>query len=227
MGAPAIKLDNITYKYPMGSLIVKNSFLEIHKGEFVILLGSNGKGKSTLLRLIMGLRTPVEGNISVLGLNPQVDHDDLVKRVAYLSQATRIPEELSIGEYLEFVSVLSKEFDIEKANKLLKSFELDSSQIIRTMSTGEKNRASIVAGLSRNPEVLIVDEMTAVLDPIGREVLHSQIQKENEEGKTVVLATNIPEDVKEYADKVIYLGKEGLQDITSKNYLEFYRNADE
>lgn len=219
----SIKLEGLSYKYPLGDSILEDSSFDIEEGEFIILLGKNGTGKSTLLRLLVGLRTPCSGSVSVLGLEPQREHDKLVKKISYLSQSTLLPKDLSVQEYLDFMSIFSEEFSWDYANELIDKFEIDKNQFIGSMSLGESNRATIVAGLARNTDLIIVDEMTAVLDPLGRNILHSELKRLNTESKkTIILATNIPEDVKQYSHKVVFIKNKSINVVKPEDFLKLY-----
>jgi ABC-2 type transport system ATP-binding protein len=198
-----LKISNLSYKYPRGEEIFDDLSLEIKAGEFWILLGQNGSGKSTLINLLLGLRTPVSGSISVLGLDPQLDSVELRKKMFFISHSITHNENSSIKFILENYSILYSNYDTELENELLDLFGLDCEQCMFQLSLGQKSRVQIIAAIASNTPLILIDEISAVLDPMARDHLAKALLNERNKGRSILMATNIPDDSSIDADKII------------------------
>ena len=197
-----LSINDLHYKYPLGGEIFSGANLEIKKGEFSILLGKNGCGKSTLINLLLGHRTPLEGKITILGLDPVKDKIDIRKKMFYMSHLIEHEKHASIAFLLNITKLLYPNYSEEKEKELMDIFELDRDTCINELSLGQACRVQIIAGISSNAELLIIDEITAVLDPLCRKDFTDILIKEAREGKSILMATNIPGDSETKADNV-------------------------
>ncbi len=213
-----IKMENVTYEYK--SLIddsiqqaVKNINIEIKKGEFLAILGHNGSGKSTLAKLMNGLITPTSGDVYVMGMNTKEEDKiwNIREKAGMVFQnpdnqivATIVEEDVAFGP--ENLGIPPKEIR-ERVDKALEIVEMTEykKHAPHLLSGGQKQRVAIAGILAMKPDCIILDEPTAMLDPIGRIEVMNTIKKLNkEENKTIVLITHYMEEAVE-ADRIIVL----------------------
>ncbi len=213
-----IKMENVTYEYK--SLIddsiqqaVKNINIEIKKGEFLAILGHNGSGKSTLAKLMNGLITPTSGDVYVMDMNTKEEDKiwNIREKAGMVFQnpdnqivATIVEEDVAFGP--ENLGIPPKEIR-ERVDKALEIVEMTEykKHAPHLLSGGQKQRVAIAGILAMKPDCIILDEPTAMLDPIGRIEVMNTIKKLNkEENKTIVLITHYMEEAVE-ADRIIVL----------------------
>ena len=204
---------NLTYRYTSDATAIDNVTLEVNEGEFVAVIGHNGSGKSTLARLFNGLLQPTEGDVFVDGLNTK-DTDRLFDVRKTVGVVFQNPDNQLVASIVEDDIAFGAEnlgIDREEIGKRI-DFALDTvgMQQFRhstptKLSGGQKQRIAIAGVLAIMPKVLILDESTAMLDPVGRREVMSVVNKLNKEkGMTIIDITHYMEEIV-YADKVVVL----------------------
>ena len=209
----AIKLEGVTFSYPNHNTpVIKNLSLSVDKGEFLCVLGENGSGKSTLSRLINGLLLPSSGTVEVFGLDTK-NRDtvyEIRKNVGMVFQnpdnqmiATIVEDDIAFGP--ENLGI-SREEIAKRIDFALKSVNMEKFKRVagQKLSGGQKQRIAIAGALAVMPEILILDESTAMLDPLGREEVLSVVKNLNDNGMTVILITHYMDEAL-LADRVIVL----------------------
>ena len=216
----AVNISQVNYSLGKHKRILDSINETIEAGMFVALLGENGAGKTTLLDLLMGFRKSTSGEISIDGQNPVLDPWEMRQDIAYLSEKVDIPGDWSVEEYLQFNRFFYNDYSIEMEKHLIAELKIDIKNRLGNMSAGEVRRAQVVGALSIKPRLILVDEITAVLDIIGRRKFMRMLADQNKEnGCTVILATNILEDLENYASH-IFLIRNG-QKLLFKSMQEF------
>jgi len=201
-----LKVKNISYKVPYSDYILENISFEVSEGQFLGILGRNGVGKTTLMDLLMGFRPHTEGEIEIFGEDPRSLHRTYLNKVCFISQDVQIKGDLEIKQYLKMVSQLYPKYSKDDEKRLLSYFSLDEKSKIDLLSTGQQKKVQVVAAFACNPEILLIDEITAVLDPETRGQFFKILQEYKTERKlSIVLATNIAEDLITQADKVLFI----------------------
>ena len=207
----AIDVTALDYKYPLGNEILKEANYHLPKGGFHVILGKNGTGKSTFLHLLMGYRMPTGGEIKLLGLDPIKDQVELKQKIAYISHSIELPKKISVRDFLDMNATFYPSYNKDKERELLKVFEIDESKSLFQLSTGQNRRVLLIAAFSRQSELIIIDEMTAVLDPLAREELITLLDRERKDsGCSIILATNIPDDITSHIDSVWHIRQNKL-----------------
>lgn len=239
----AITLEHVEYKYsegtPMETEALHDISLEIRDGEFIGLIGHTGSGKSTLIQHLNGLMKATSGDIKYNGSSIYAEGfsmKDLRSRVGLVFQ---YPEH-QLFEVDVFTDVcfgpknqgLSKEETEERAKEALSLVGLGESYYKKSpleLSGGEKRRAAIAGVLAMKPEVLILDEPTAGLDPKGRDEILGQLEKlHKEQGMTVILVSHSMEDVAKYVDRIMVMNHGDLVfDDKPKAVFSHYRELEE
>lgn len=205
-----IKIDNLS-KFYGNHAAIESISLKIEKGEIVGLLGPNGAGKSTTMNIITGYISATEGSVLIDGFDILKNPVHAKKRIGYLPEIPPLYMDMTVEEYLNFVSKLKK---VEKNNikehidVILESIKLSDvrKRLIKNLSKGYKQRVGLAQAIVGNPEVLILDEPTVGLDPkqiIEIRDLISKLGKEH----TIILSSHILSEVSAICDRVIIINK--------------------
>jgi len=182
---------------------VKDVSLTVPKGTVFGLLGVNGAGKSTIIKMVMGHLRPTTGEIRVLGRALGEDLLGIRSRVAYVSENRYLYEWMTVEESVRFTRAFHETWDDKKAADLLKRFSLPAEKKVRQLSRGNRARLCLLLALSFNPELIVLDEPTSGLDPIvRRDFIENIVAEIAEEGKTVLFSSHIVEEVERVADYV-------------------------
>lgn len=221
----ALELKNLSYVYgtgtPFEKTAVNNLSLSIEKGEFIGIMGHTGSGKSTLVQMLNGLMKPTSGQVLLDGEDIWANPKDIRKIRFKVGMVFQYPEyqlfEETVAKDIAFgpTNMGKSGAELEKAVNDAARFTGLKDELLEKspfdLSGGEKRRAAIAGVIAMNPEVLVLDEPTAGLDPMGRDVLLSQIVQYHKERKnTVILVSHSMEDIARVADKIIVMNKSNL-----------------
>lgn len=184
--------------------VLKGITTSFEPGQVVSVLGPNSSGKTTLIKSILGMVIPDSGTITFNGTDIRTN-PSYKNHIGYMPQIGRYPDNMKIGQLIAMMKDIRNSKSIDE--ELLEQFDLPSiyQKPMRTLSGGTRQKVSAVLAFMFNPEVLILDEPTAGLDPVASEILKAKIHKEKENGKLILLTSHIMSEVDELADKVLYL----------------------
>lgn len=199
-----IKIEKLEKRF--GKLQVLDQVdLQIQKGKITAIVGPNGSGKTTLIKSILGLVKPDGGNIYI---NDQRLNGDWQyrKHIGYMPQIASFPENLRVEEILYMVKDLRKQ-ENQLDEELLLTFALENemSKPLRTLSGGTRQKVSATIAFLFNPDILILDEPTAGLDPAASSKLKQKIFTEKSRGKTIILTSHIMSEVEQMAEDLAFL----------------------
>jgi ABC-2 type transport system ATP-binding protein len=186
---PVIEVEDLVKRYDGVPVVDRVSF-DVDRGEIFAILGPNGAGKTTTVESIAGLRHPDGGKISVLGLDPAEDVDDLRKVLGIQLQESQMPDRIEVWEALDlYASFYETSADW---NELLERLGLAEKRNTRyaKLSGGQKQRLSIALALVGRPEIAILDELTTGLDPKARRDTWAVIEELRDTGVTILLVTH-------------------------------------
>ena len=230
-----IKVENLTKDYGAGRGIFDISFT-INKGEVFGFVGTNGSGKTTTIRHIMGFLKAREGSVKVLGLDAWKNSSEIKKYVSYIPGEIAFPD-LNTGTlFLKSQAELLNLNDMTYANELISRLQLDTSANLKRMSKGMKQKTAIVAALMANKDILILDEPTTGLDPLMREVFLDIILEEKQKGKTILMSSQMFDELEITCDRVALILNGRIIDIaeidklknpTYRMYKIEFKNTDE
>jgi len=176
--------------------------LEVRAGEVHGLLGPNGAGKTTTLRVLLGLLRPDSGTARLLGGDPWRDAERLHRRLAYVPGEVVLWPNLTGGEVIDLLGRLRGGLDVKRRADLLERFELDPTKKARAYSKGNRQKVALVAALSSDVELLLLDEPTAGLDPLMDAVFRECLVDFRKQGRTALLSSHILSEVEALADRV-------------------------
>ena len=176
--------------------------LEVRAGEVHGFLGPNGSGKTTTIRILLGLLRADAGTVQLLGGDPWRDAVALHRRLAYVPGDVNLWPKLTGGEVIDLLGRLRGDLDSRRRDELLERFELDPTKRSRTYSKGNRQKVALVAALASSAELLLLDEPTAGLDPLMEAEFQSCIREVRSEGRTVLLSSHILAQVEVLCDRV-------------------------
>lgn len=190
------------YKEFDNKQILKDINLKIPRGKIIGLLGKNGTGKSTLIKLINDLLTPTSGEILINGEKPGVKSKEII---SYLPERTYLDKEMTIKQVIKYFEEFYKNFDTQKAIKLLKDLNLDINTKISKMSKGMQEKLQLILVMSRNTELYVLDEPLGGVDPATRDYILDTILSNFSEGASVIISTHLISDIERILDEVIFI----------------------
>ncbi len=221
-----VELKNLTKDYGEGRGIFDVN-LTIGKGEMLGFAGTNGSGKTTTIRNILGFLKPTSGAAYVNGLESWEHSSEIVKSIGYVPGEIAFPD-LSTGTaFLKSQAEFLHVADMTYAESLIEKLQLDPRAPLKRMSKGMKQKTAIVAALMADPEIIILDEPTTGLDPLMRDAFLEIIKAEHARGKTIFMSSHMFDELETTCDRVALIqnGKiieiANMQDIRNPEYKEF------
>ncbi len=197
----AISTDGLTKRY--GDLTaVDHVDLEVRTGEIFGFLGPNGAGKSTTIRCLLDLSRPSSGTATVLGLDSRSDAIEIHRRVGYLPGDIALYDHLTGAEMVEYLGNLRGGVEESVIDGLAQRFGADLSRRCSEYSSGNRQKVGLVQALMHSPELLILDEPTAGLDPLVQDEFHRFLAEARDQGRTVFLSSHTLSEVDRVADRV-------------------------
>ncbi|MFG2697997.1 ABC transporter ATP-binding protein [Kitasatospora sp. NPDC048407] len=187
--------------------------LTVPAGRVVGLVGPNGAGKSTLLQLACGLLTPTSGTVEVFGRPPAADSAQL-GRVGFVAQDTPTYAALSITDHLRLGAKLNPRWDAALAERRIRQLGLDPTQRAGRLSGGQRAQLALTLAVAKRPELLLLDEPVAALDPLARRAFLQSLMEfvaESESQATVVLSSHLVSDLERVCDHLIVLAGSRIQ----------------
>lgn len=224
-----ITIKDLEFSYSKQSKLLSNLSLQLEAGRIHGLLGKNGEGKSTLLKLISGLVFPKHGTVEVMGFVPQTRKPEMLQEIFFL------PEELphitlSIENYEKIYAPFYPNFSSEKFSEYLKEFDVDNKKaMLNKLSHGQKKKVMIAFGLATNTKLLLMDEPTNGLDIPSKGQFRRMVAAGVDENRCLIISTHQVHDLDSLIDNIIVMEKhkivfnQPIENITKKLY---FRVAD-
>ena len=207
-----ISVKNLTKDYGRNRGIFDISF-DVYKGTVFGYCGTNGSGKTTTLRHIMGFLKPQKGSVTVKGMDAWKDADEIKKIVGYLPGEIAFPDVENGSEFLKIQAETIGLTDMSKAEQIINALQLDPTANLRRMSKGMKQKTAIVAAFMHSPEIIILDEPTTGLDPLMRDVFVNLVKAEKARGATIIMSNHMFDELEETCDYVGFIKDGHLIDV--------------
>ena len=207
-----VEIENLTKDYGDGKGIF-NVSLTIEKGEMVGFVGTNGSGKTTTIRSMLGFVKPTSGECRINGLNSWNNSSEVVKNVGY------VPGEIAFPDLPTGISFLKSQAgflglkNLDYANYLIEKLQLDTKANLKRMSKGMKQKTALVAALMANHDIIVLDEPTTGLDPLMRIEFMEIVKAEHKKGKTIFMSSHMYEEIEDSCDKVVLINDGKIVDV--------------
>lgn len=176
--------------------------LTLERGRIIGLLGPNGSGKTTFIKIVNGLLVPTSGTIQIGGMEPGAGTKSIV---SYLPEKTCLPDWMKVSEIIDFYQDFYSDFDRIKAYEMLNRLQLDASKRLKTLSKGTKEKIQLILVMSRKAQLYCLDEPIGGVDPAARDYILNTIITNYSENATVLLSTHLISDIENVLDEVIFI----------------------
>jgi ABC-2 type transport system ATP-binding protein len=207
---PVFEIRNLQKSYGAQRVLDKVN-LNIQPGAVVGLIGRNGAGKSTLIRCMLGLLTRDAGDCFVFGDSSLAISDNSKARIGYVPQQPEALGWLSVKQMLDFVSGFYPRWDHAFVASTLQRWNINGSTLLSKLSPGERQRIAVLRAMAYHPELLVLDEPAAALDPVARRELLREIAiRAAESGTTVIFSTHIVSDLERVASDIVFMHEQSI-----------------
>jgi ABC-2 type transport system ATP-binding protein len=201
-----LEFDNIVRAYSQGVPVLNGVSFTLHEGEVAGLLGRNGAGKTTLIQIAMGMLYPNSGSVRAFGLSPRKDAVAVKRRIGYVAEEQILPGSSSVAELIAFHRHIFPQWDGELEGRILDRFGLSVKSTMMRLSNGEARAVALLCAICHRPELLLLDEPAAGLDPAARrEFLEVAVQFLNREGTTILFSSHYMDDIERIGQRAIFL----------------------
>jgi ABC-2 type transport system ATP-binding protein len=223
MTTAAIELEGVVKRYPHFTL--DGIDLVLPHGQIMGLIGANGAGKSTTIRILMGLVRQDRGTVRVLGHAMPAGQAAAKREVGFTAEDLRLFGAATLAWHMEFVRSIYPGWDPAYAAQLLRRFDLEPAQRIKGLSHGQRVKAALLLMLARRPLLLVLDEPTTGLDPVARhEVLGELMAVLADERRTILFSSHNTLDVEQISDRITFIDRGRIIDAGDKeSFLERWR----
>lgn len=211
-----IEIKDLTKDYGSGRGVFDIN-LTIKKGEMVGFVGTNGSGKTTTIRSLMGFIKPTNGHVYVNGLESWENASEISKHIGYVPGEIAFPDLPTGTAFLKSQAEYFNLKDMSYANKLVSRLQLDPRANLKRMSKGMKQKTALVAALMNNADILILDEPTTGLDPLMRDSFLKIIKEEHKMGKTIFMSSHMFNEMEDTCDRVALISDGHIIDIADMN----------
>ncbi len=222
MSDSVISVQHLTKDYGHNRGVFDIS-LDIKQGEVFGYLGTNGSGKTTTIRHMMGFLKSDSGTVTVNGLDPWKNAPDVMKNVSYIPGEIAFPDLKTGTDFFKVQAQFLGVHDFTYMNHLIDLLGLDPTAVLKRMSKGMKQKTAIVAALMGDREILILDEPTTGLDPLMRETFLELVREEKSKGRTIFMSSHIFEEIEEVCDRVAIINNGKIESVL--NLSEFRHSS--
>lgn len=203
MELPVLEIKNVHKKY-LSHPVLEGVGFSIPRGKIVGLLGPNGCGKTTILKLISGLLQLDEGEIRINGICPGQQTKSMI---SYLPERSYLNDWMKISDILNLFSDFYTDFDRERAEQMLTDLKISKEEKLKTMSKGTKEKVQLILVMSRRASLYLLDEPIGGVDPATREYILHTILKNFDENSSILITTHLIQDVETIFDQVLFLNQ--------------------
>lgn len=213
-----VRMHGVSKRYP--HFFLDNVSLELPEGSILGFIGANGAGKSTTIRILMGLVRQDCGSVQVLGRSMPAEQTAAKLDIGFVSEDMRLYGAATLAWHMNFVASIYPQWNQAYAETLLRRFDLKPQQKIKGLSHGQRVKAALLLALAREPRLLLLDEPTTGLDPVARrEVLAELTAVLTDEGRTILFSSHNTLDVEQISDRIAFIDRGRLIAVDEKEDL--------
>ena len=207
MSMDVVEIQGVTRQF--GALkALDNIDFSVQPGCVHGLVGANGAGKTTLIKHILGLLRAKTGSVRVFGMDPVRNPVEVLVRIGYLSEERDLPEWMRIHELMRYTQAYHPNWDMDYADALIETFELDPRQKIKNLSRGQRAQTGLIAAVAHRPDLLLLDEPSSGLDALVRkDILKEVVRAVADEGRTALFSSHLLDEVERMSDVVTMIHK--------------------
>lgn len=214
----SIRMEGVSKRYP--HFCLDSISLELPEGSVLGFIGANGAGKSTTIRILMGLVRQDTGSVEVLGHPMPAEQIAAKLEIGFVSEDMRLYGAATLAWHMNFVRSMYPRWDQAYADKLVRRFDLKPEQKVKGLSHGQRVKAALLLALARQPRLLILDEPTTGLDPVARrEVLGELMSVITDEGRTIFFSSHNTLEVEQVSDRIAFIDRGRLIALDEKEDL--------
>jgi ABC-2 type transport system ATP-binding protein len=218
MNAPVVRVEQLTKLYD-GARGVRDLSFSVDLGDVFGYLGPNGAGKTTTIRLLLDLIRPTAGRVELFGVDPRLRGVPARARIGYLPGDLRLYERLTARGILTYFAGLRQMTGLGDAHLLAERLDLDLDRPLHTLSKGNRQKVGLVQAFMHRPELLVLDEPTAGLDPLMQQIFYELVRETTEDGRTVFLSSHVLSEVQHVATRVALIRDARLELVESVDVL--------
>lgn len=199
---PILECYGLTKSYNKMYTALNNLNLTLDRGQIIGLLGPNGSGKTTFIKLLNDVLVPTQGEIRINGMAPGVETK---KIVSYLPERTYLDETMKVKETIQYFSDFYDNFSDERAYQILDDLQIDTNARLKTLSKGTKEKVQLILVMSRDADLYVLDEPIGGVDPAARDYILSTILNNYNEKAAILISTHLIQDIENILDRVLFI----------------------
>lgn len=203
MSEPVLVCTALNKSYKNGEPVIENLNISLPAGRIIGLLGPNGCGKTTLMKMIAGILVPTSGEIQICG-EPRSEKSNAL--ISYLPERPYFNQSMTVAETLAYFCDFYSDFDLERAKNMLRDLGIDEKKRLKHLSKGMKEKVQLVLVMSRRAKLYLLDEPIAGVDPAARDYILSTIISNYAEDASIIITTHLIHDIEPVLDEFVFLG---------------------
>ncbi len=199
---PILECYGLTKSYNKMYNALNNLNLTLKRGQIIGLLGPNGSGKTTFIKLINDVLVPTKGEVRINGMTPGVETK---KIISYLPERTYLDETMKVKEIITYFSDFYDNFSADRAYQMLEDLQIDTNARLKTLSKGTKEKVQLILVMSRDADLYVLDEPIGGVDPAARDYILSTILNNYNENAAILISTHLIHDIENILDRVLFI----------------------
>jgi ABC-2 type transport system ATP-binding protein len=199
---PVLECYGLTKSYNKMHNALNNLNLTLDRGQIIGLLGPNGSGKTTFIKLINDVLVPTSGEVRINGMTPGVETK---KIISYLPERTYLDETMKVKEVISYFSDFYDNFSTERAYQMLNDLQISTAARLKTLSKGTKEKVQLILVMSRDADLYVLDEPIGGVDPAARDYILSTILNNYNENSAILISTHLIQDIENILDRVLFI----------------------
>lgn len=199
-----LQCEHLSKTYDKANYVLSDISITLPRGNIIGLLGPNGSGKTTFIKMVAGLLAPSSGKILIDGFEPGIETK---KRVSYLPDSDFLPDWMTVSDLFKYYADFFEDFDANKANEMMQHLGLDANMRMKIMSKGTKEKVQLILTMSRDAQLYLLDEPIGGVDPATRDYILQTIINNYSPTSSILISTHLIYDIESVLDGVVFLNR--------------------